>query len=72
MAKEGYIRVILTTNFDRLLEQAFEAEGVTPQVISHESAIAQATPLVHCKIPTIIILIVNLGIPRRNWMSILL
>lgn len=54
LAKEGYIRVILTTNFDRLLEQAFEAEGVTPQVISHESAIAQATPLVHCKIPTII------------------
>ena len=54
LAKEGYIRVILTTNFDRLLEQAFEAEGVTPQVISHESAISQATPLVHCKIPTIV------------------
>lgn len=54
LAKEGYIRVILTTNFDRLLEQAFEAEGVTPQVISHESAISQATPIVHCQIPTII------------------
>lgn len=54
LAKEGYVRVILTTNFDRLLEQAFEAEGVTPQVISHESAISQATPLVHCKIPTIV------------------
>jgi len=54
LAKEGYIRVILTTNFDRLLEQAFEAEGVAPQVISHEAAISQATPLVHCQIPTII------------------
>lgn len=54
LAKEGYIRVILTTNFDRLLEKALEAEGVTPQVISHEGAIAQATPLVHSDRPTIV------------------
>jgi len=54
LAKEGYIRVILTTNFDRLLKKALEAEGVTPQVISHEGAIAQATPLVHSDRPTIV------------------
>lgn len=54
LAKEGYIHVILTTNFDRLLEKAFELEGVAPQVISHEGAISQATPIVHSKIPTII------------------
>ena len=54
LAKEGYIRVILTTNFDRLLEKAFELEGITPQVISHEGAISQATPIVHSKRPTII------------------
>lgn len=54
LAKEGYIRVILTTNFDRLLEKALQAEGVTPQVISHEGAIAQATPLVHSDRPTIV------------------
>ena len=54
LAKAGYVRVILTTNFDRLLEQAFESEGITPQVISHEAAISQATPLVHCQIPTIV------------------
>ena len=54
LAKMGYIRVILTTNFDRLLEKAFESEGITPQVISHEGAISQATPIVHSKIPTII------------------
>lgn len=54
LAKEGYIRVILTTNFDRLLERAFELESITPQVISHEGAISQTTPLVHSKIPTII------------------
>lgn len=54
LAKAGYIRVVLTTNFDRLLEQAFEKEGITPQVISCEAAISQATPLVHCQIPTIV------------------
>lgn len=54
LAKEGYVRVILTTNFDRLLEKAFELEGITPQVISHEGAISQATPIVHSKMPTII------------------
>ena len=54
LAKEGYIRVILTTNFDRLLEKAFELEGITTQVISHEGAISQSTPIVHSKIPTII------------------
>lgn len=54
LAKKGYVRVILTTNFDRLLEKAFDLEGVTPQVISHEGAISQATPIVHSKIPTII------------------
>lgn len=54
LAKKGYVRVILTTNFDRLLEKAFELEGITPQVISHEGSISQATPIVHSKIPTII------------------
>ncbi len=54
LAKASYIRVVLTTNFDRLLEQAFEMEGITPQVISCEAAIFQATPLAHCQIPTIV------------------
>lgn len=54
LAKNGYIRVILTTNFDRLLERALEAEGVVPQVICHESDIEKATPIVHGKTPTIV------------------
>ena len=54
LVKEGYIRVILTTNFDRLLEKALESEGVTPQVISSVGAIAQATPIVHSQVPTIV------------------
>lgn len=54
LAKEGYIRVILTTNFDRLLERALEAEDVIPQVICHESDIEKSTPIVHGKTVTII------------------
>lgn len=54
LAKDGYIRVILTTNFDRLLERALEAEDVFSQVIYHESGIEQSTPIVHSKAVTII------------------
>lgn len=54
LAKDGYIRVILTTNFDRLLERALEAEDVIPQVICHESDIDKSTPIVHGKTVTII------------------
>ncbi|MDR1339985.1 MAG: SIR2 family protein [Prevotellaceae bacterium] len=54
LAKDGYIRIILTTNFDRLLECAFEAEGIIPQVICHESDIDKVTPVVHSKTITII------------------
>lgn len=54
LAKDGYIRVILTTNFDRLLERALEAEDVIPQVICHESDIEKSTPIIHGKNVTII------------------
>lgn len=54
LAKGGYIRVILTTNFDRLLEHALEVEGVIPQVICHESDIGKSTPIVHNKTVTVI------------------
>ncbi len=47
LAKNGYIKVILTTNFDRLLETALEEEGITPQVIRFDDDIKGATPLVH-------------------------
>lgn len=44
---KGYIKVIITTNFDRLLEQALEAEGIVPQVISNANKIKSAFPIVH-------------------------
>lgn len=54
LAKDGYFRVILTTNFDRLLEHALEAEGIVPQVICHHSDIEKSTPIIHNKTVTIV------------------
>lgn len=45
----GHIRVIVTTNFDRLLEAALEAEGIPPVVIASADAARGAPPLVHSK-----------------------
>lgn len=47
LMRRGTVRVVLTTNFDRLLEQALEAIGVVPDVISSQSAVKGAPPLVH-------------------------
>lgn len=49
LVKDGYIRMILTTNFDRLLEIALEEQGITPDVISTEDALKGAIPYVHSK-----------------------
>ena len=50
---EGYIRVILTTNFDPLLELALEAVGVIPAIISDPSAIPGMVPLQHAPVTII-------------------
>lgn len=54
MIKEGYVKVVITTNFDRLLENALEEIGVHPQIIKNESDWETATPIIHSKEPTII------------------
>jgi len=48
-AKHGYIRMILTTNFDRLIERALEEEGVVPDVISSDDDLQGAMPYVHSR-----------------------
>lgn len=45
----GTVRVILTTNFDRLTEQALAAQGVDPQVISRPEAVEGMDPLRHAR-----------------------
>ncbi|MFV2103172.1 SIR2 family protein [Micromonospora sp. LOL_024] len=49
LVARGAVRVILTTNFDRLIEQALEAEGVFPQVIATPTAIDGMEPLAHAR-----------------------
>jgi hypothetical protein len=53
LAATGRVRVILTTNFDRLIERALDQAGVAPQVIASSGAIAGMTPMVHA--PTTVI-----------------
>lgn len=43
----GFIRVIVTTNFDRLMEKALDSAGVSPAVISTTDAVAGSLPLIH-------------------------
>jgi len=47
LVASGHIKLILTTNFDRLLEQAIADEGVSPVVISTPDGIGGALPLPH-------------------------
>ena len=47
MAADGYIRVIITTNFDRLIETALQEAGITPVVLSTPDQVAGALPLIH-------------------------
>lgn len=49
LVQSGYIRVIITTNFDRLMEQALEAVGIVPTVVSTADAVKGMTPLIHSK-----------------------
>lgn len=50
MAKRGLIRVILTTNFDRLIERALEDVGVSPQVVARPEAVPGLIPLAHAPV----------------------
>jgi SIR2-like domain len=47
LVKNGYIKVIITTNFDRLIEKALEEIGINPVVIYTPGAINNAPPIVH-------------------------
>lgn len=47
LVAHGYIRVILTTNFDRLLEAALSELGVTPVIISTDNDASNKPPFAH-------------------------
>ena len=47
LAAQGFIKVIITTNFDRLMETALTDEGVEPTVLSSADQVKGALPLIH-------------------------
>ena len=47
LVAQGFIKVIVTTNFDRLIEKALEDEGVVPTVLSTTDQVEGALPLDH-------------------------
>jgi hypothetical protein len=49
LVASGHIRCIVTTNFDRLMEQAIGDAGVRPTVVSTPDGIKGAVPLTHAQ-----------------------
>lgn len=47
LVRAGFIRVIITTNFDRLMENALREQGIEPTVVASEDALNGAEPLTH-------------------------
>jgi hypothetical protein len=45
----GHVRVIITTNFDRLIENALRENGVEPTIITSDDALQGAVPLIHSR-----------------------
>jgi len=49
LVAKGYIRIIITTNFDRLMETALADVGVVPTVLSSPDQVHGAMPLIHTR-----------------------
>ena len=49
LMRDGFIRVVVTTNFDRLLENSLREIGVEPTVIRSDDDIRGAIPLTHAR-----------------------
>lgn len=49
LVRSGHIRVIITTNFDRLMENALREQGVEPTIVASADALAGAEPLIHSR-----------------------
>ena len=47
LVAQGFIKVIITTNFDRLMESALRDAGIEPTVLSSPDHVQGALPLIH-------------------------
>ena len=50
LAAAGFVKVFITTNFDRLLEQALRARGIEPVVVSDDATLATAPKREHAPV----------------------
>lgn len=66
LVKRGSVKVIVTTNFDRLMEQALDAVGIAPQVIARPEAVNGMKPLAHAPATLIKVHGVYLDLGSRN------
>jgi hypothetical protein len=53
LVQDGYIKVIVTTNFDRLIENSLKDLGIEPVVISNPAHVEHTVPLIHSRITVI-------------------
>lgn len=49
LAAQGFIKVIITTNFDRLMESALVESGIVPTILSSPDQVHGALPLIHTR-----------------------
>jgi hypothetical protein len=49
LVQGDFVRVVITTNFDRLLENAIRDAGIEPTIIKSDDDLAGAGPLVHSR-----------------------
>ena len=49
LTARGFVRVIITTNFDRLMETALNDAGIVPTVLSSPDHVQGALPLIHTR-----------------------
>jgi SIR2-like domain len=49
LVRSGYVRVIITTNFDRLMENALREREIEPTIVTSIDSLAGAEPMVHSK-----------------------
>ena len=47
LVKQGFVKVIITTNFDRLIEKALDDAGIVPTILSSPDHLKGAPPLDH-------------------------
>src|SRR6185369_300884 len=47
LVAQGFVKVIITTNFDRLIETALADVGIIPTVLSTPDQVKGALPLIH-------------------------